>query len=292
MKKSLFDNVLGNIESMVSQVEGESSVYRLKDGSFLKVFTDEFIELNERSNGNSLELKILESDKLKLPYYIKKPQEAYYKRNGMFKAYTSPGVVGIDLYEYFHTMGFFDKMMPENYTKIYRRLESVINEANKEGIVFPDICSFGNVLYNPRMGSIALIDYDGFQIGDDRSVVYMSEALGDPSQYNNSKYKKNGLYTSELDKKSLVIHYFANAFDINLSEVGKKNPYTGSIITVDQKMDEIEMTDEEVRNVVKTAFSNEGVNGSIVEAVSKFDYESSIFLTGKGKTLIKGRVRF
>ena len=292
MEKYILENSLWNIASKVSEVEGESFVYGLRDGSFLKVFTDDFVRLNERVNGNSLELKILESKNLKLPYYIKKPKDVYYARDGRFKGYSTPGFDGIDIYQHFHTMGFFDQMLPENYTKIYRRLETVINEANKEGIVFPDICSEGNVLYSPRSGSIALVDYDGFQIGEDRSIVYLSEALGDKSQYENPKYTRNGLYTSELDKKSMVIHYFANAFDINLSIVGKKDPITGCMVTVDGEMDRIGVYDSEVRDVVKTAFSDKGNNGSIVEAVSKFDYENSIFLESKGKTLIKGRVRF
>ena len=292
MEKYVFENSLGNIVSKVSEVEGESFVYRLRDGSFLKVFTDDFVKLNERVNGNSLELKILESKNISLPYYIKKPKDVYYTRDGRFKGYTTPGFDGIDIYEHFYTMGFFEQMLPENYSKIYRRLEGVINDANKEGIVFPDICSEGNVLYNPRSGSIALVDYDGFQIGDDRSIVYLSEALGDKKQYENPKYTRNGLYTSELDKKSLIIHYFANAFDINLSMVGKKDPVTGCMVTVDGEMDKIEVYDPEIRDVVKTAFSDKGSNGSIVEAVSKFDYENSIFLTQRGKTLIKGRVRF
>ncbi len=292
MEKYIFENSLGNIVSKVSEVEGESFVYRLRDGSFLKVFTDDFVRLNERSNGNSLELKILESKNIKLPYYIKKPKDVYYARDGRFKGYSTPGFDGIDIYQYFHTMNFFDQMLPENYTKIYRRLESVINEANKEGIVFPDICSEGNVLFNPRMGSIALVDYDGFQIGNDQSIVYLSEALGDKSQYNNPKYRRNGLYTSELDKKSMVIHYFANAFDINLSMVGKKDSITGRIMTVDEEMDKIGISDLEIRDIVKCAFSDKGNNGSIIEAVSKFDYENSIFYSGSGKSLIKGRIRF
>ena len=292
MEKYLFEMVLGDIDKKVSEVEGESFVYRLKDGSFLKVFTDDFVRLNERSNGNSLELKILESRNLKLPYYLKKPQDIFYRKDGMFKAYTISGFDGIDLSKHFHTMGFFEQMLPEVYTKVYRRIENVINDANKEGIVFPDLCSYGNILYNPRTGSLALIDYDGLQVGDDRSIIYLSDALGNSSQYNNPKYKRNGLYTSELDKKSLIIHYFANAFDINLSEVGKINPYTNSIITVSDKMDEIGMRDEEVRSVVETAFSDKGENGSIISAVSKFDYEDSIFFTERGKTLIKGRIRF
>ena len=292
MEKYIFDYSLGNIVSKVSEVEGESFVYRLRDGSFLKVFTDDFVRLNERSNGNSLELKILESKNLKLPYYIKKPKDIYYTSDGRFKAYSTPGFDGIDIYKYFYTMGFFDQMLPENYTKIYRRIESAIVEANKEGVVFPDICSEGNVLYNPRSGSIALVDYDGFQIGEDRSIVYLSEALGDRKQYDNPKYSNNGLYTSELDKKSMIIHYFANAFDVNLSMVGKKDPITGCMVTVDGEMDKIGIYDSEIRDVVKTAFSDKGSNGSIVEAVSKFDYEDSIFLTKGGKTLVKGRVRF
>ena len=42
MEKYVFENSLGNIVSKVSEVEGESFVYRLRDGSFLKVFTDDF----------------------------------------------------------------------------------------------------------------------------------------------------------------------------------------------------------------------------------------------------------
>lgn len=291
MEKYLLNDVLDDVNKHISTVVGESSVYRLRDGSYLKVFNPAFIRLNETSKGNALELKILESEKLKLPFQMKKPTGAFYDEEGMFRAYTTKGFDGVDLSRYFHELSFFEQMLPENYSRRYGYLEKIIDEANKEGVVFPDLCSEGNVLFNPR-GLLGLVDYDGLQVGDDKSIVYLSSALGDAAQYENSKYKKNGLYTSQLDKKSLIIHYFANAFDLNLSDVGEKDPITGSIITVDQKLDSINMKDDEVRDIVRTAFSSEGYNGSIVEAVEKFDYESSIFPTQEGKKLIKGRVRF
>ena len=291
MEKKILSNLAWDISTRVSTVDGESSVYRLKNGGYLKVFEDGFVRLNETNKGNALELKILEADHIHLPYHIQKPEVVVYDYRGMFKGFITPGFNGEDLFKYFHEMGFFDQMLPEKYSRIYRYLERIIKDANKEGVVFPDLCSEGNVLYNPR-GVLGIVDYDGLQIGDDRSIIYLSTALGDSKQYENSKYKLDGLYTPELDKKSLIIHYFANAFDLNLSDVGEKDPITGSVITVDQKMDQIAMYDDEVRNVVKTVFSSEGYNGSIVDAIEKFDYENSIFLGREGKKLIKGRCVF
>ena len=43
---------------------------------------------------------------------------------------------------------------------------------------------------------------------------------------------------------------------------------------------------------LEIAFSDYGYNGSIIEAVEKFDYENSIFFENNGKRLIKGRIRF
>lgn len=291
MEKKLLQDLLRNGVKRVSSVPGESDVYLLRDGNYLKVFTDDFVLANETYNGNALEKKILEADQLHLPYQIKKPIVAGYDYSGLFKAYVTPAFVGDDLSRYFHELGFFDQMLPETYTKRLRYLEKIIKDANKEGVVFPDLCSEGNVLYNPR-GVLGLIDYDGLQIGDDRSIVFLSSALGDSRQYENSKYKLDGLYTPQLDRKSMIILYFANAFDLDLSDVGQINPSTGRVITVDEKMDQINMHDEDVRNLVRTAFSSHGYNGSIIEAVEKFDYENSIFFQDEGKKLIKGRIRF
>ena len=291
MEKKLLHDLIRNGLKRVSNVPGESDVYRLKDGNYLKVFDENFVLANETYNGNALEKKILESEHLCLPYQIKKPISIGYDYNGLFRAYVIPGFTGDDLSKYFHELGLFEQMLPETYTKRLRYLERIITEANKEGVVFPDLCSEGNILYHPR-GVLGLVDYDGLQVGDDKSVVYLSTALGDAKQYENLKYKQNGLYTSQLDKKSMIILYFANAFDLNLSDVGQIDPKTGLIITVDDKMDQINMYDEDVRNLVKTAFSSEGYNGSIIEAVEKFDYENSIFFENNGKRLIKGRIRF
>lgn len=291
MEKKLMNDLLRDALKCVSTVPGESSVYKLKDGNYLKVFTDDFVMMNESYNGNALEKKILESEQLRLPYHIKKPSVAGYDFNGMFKGYVTPGFTGDDLSKYFHELDFFEQMLPETYTKRLRYLEKIIIDANKEGVVFPDLCSEGNVLYHPR-GVLGLIDYDGLQVGDDKSIVYLSSALGDAKQYENSKYKVGGIYTPQLDRKSMIILYFANAFDLNLSDVGQIDPTTGLIITVDDKMDQINMYDEDVRDLVRTAFSSEGYNGSIIETVEKFDYENSIFFQEEGKKLIKGRIRF
>ena len=120
---------------------------------------------------------------------MKKPTGAFYDEEGMFRAYTTKGFDGVDLSRYFHELSFFEQMLPENYSRRYGYLEKIIDEANKEGVVFPDLCSEGNVLFNPR-GLLGLVDYDGLQVGDDKSIVYLSSALGDAAQYENSKYKR------------------------------------------------------------------------------------------------------
>ena len=77
-----------------------------------------------------------------------------------------------------------------------------------------------NLFYFDKNGNFKLIDYDGMQIKDNKSMV-IARVLSSDGQYNKVSKYGNGhfLYTPELDKKSIIILYMIFVFHVSYNFV-------------------------------------------------------------------------
>ena len=114
----------------------------------------------------------------------------------------------------------FDKNNPnilEVIAYLFKDLETIIKKANGEGIVIPDLGSDGNIMISKH--GLKFIDYMGLQIKDKRTEDISSLVTHDgwSNLFGCYKYFTNDyLYTTELDKASLIYLLFSRVFKIKL----------------------------------------------------------------------------
>ena len=279
-------------EMVIEQIPSDNldnhiEVFRLSDGSYLKVFSPMYLKYFDTKNGNLLEDKILGAEYELLTPEIIKPSYACFE-NGEFNAYVTLPSMGIDFVQAMYNTDIHNQFSLKYFNDFYRKLESAVDRANKAGVVFPDLCTEGNIHFTSN-GQIRFIDYDGLQIGTGEDRLFLSTALGDEGQYNVSKYKRNNLYTSELDKKSIIIHYFAYVFGIDLTDVGQINPTTNKIITVEDKLSSAMIFDNEIIEAVSTAFKSTGQNSFITPLMQRYENTHMLLPTEKSKILVPSR---
>lgn len=224
----------------------KAKVYELENGSVLKIFSPFILELYRRCN-IQLERKIIEAKPILSVPEIIVPEEAVYNKKD-FLGYVSKKANGIDYNTYDDFLTLEDRCNLKQYADEYARLESIVKRGNEENIVFPDLCTCDNIFINDK-GYMSLIDYDGLQVGNFITPI-ISTSLGDQSQYFCSKYYNDKLFTSELDKKSLIVLYFLNTFNVDITKVGTCNPVTGEIITLDDIFKSINLDNYDIQNKV------------------------------------------
>lgn len=206
-----------------------TTIYRLKDGSIFKMFNAEVLNFFRHLVPNfDIEAKVLSADEMKIPEIIIPTKAAY--TNGLFTGYVMPAAKGITFTEHDENKTLPERVDLLQYAKEHNELEQIVKRSNNQGIVFPDLCTCENIFIH--QDGFSLIDYDGLQIGDHATYSF-STSLGEQDQYDTPKYMNEGLYTPNLDKKSLITLYFSTAFNVNLLAIGKTDPYTGKKITLE-----------------------------------------------------------
>lgn len=233
----------------------KSIIYLLENGTVLKLYNTKLLEMLKRV-GIDHEKKILDAKEItKVPEIIT-PKKAVYE-NKTFIGYTMPRVLGEDFNTHDDNLSISERENLLYYIRQHLQLEDIVKRANQEEIIFPDLCTCDNILINGN--KISFIDYDGLQIKNHR-VDAISTSLGEPSQYfKNRKYTTaNGLFTKELDKKSLIILFFLSAFNINLNKIGTNA--MGHIITLDDIFNIIGLEDYDIMNKVWKIFNDKETN--------------------------------
>lgn len=97
-------------------------------------------------------------------------------------------------------------------------VEKTIRDCHEAGMVFPDLLSGENILYNPNSKEISLLDYDGIQI-EKLPSFGMSDFIFKPHNtqlFHNSKYYKNGLYTKNIDLYSIYVTFVYYTTKLNM----------------------------------------------------------------------------
>ena len=222
--------------------------YLLKSGDYFKLF-NQFIRL-ELNADHSLERKIMQAKPiLEVPEIII-PSKAVFNMQNRFVGYVIPPAEGVDFNHYDDNYTLEQRSNLVEYGEIFANMTDVVRRANAKKIVFPDLCTCDNIFINN--GKISFIDYDGIQVGKHK-VYAMSTSLGEQEKYCNKKYMDGDLFTSELDKTSLVYLYFLSAFNIDLNQIGKIAPGTKKRITLYEVFDILGLQDYDfMQKVYKT----------------------------------------
>lgn len=271
MKKVYIDQL--KITKAIGQSQ-QANIYQLNDGSILKLFNPMILYFY-KNIGYNLEKKILDAKPLfNIPEIIV-PKQIVLDRKNNFNGYTMDKAKGIDFDNYDNTLSLEQKEDLYEYAKIYNKLEDIVKRGHKEQIIFPDLCTCENIFIDDD-GNLKLIDYDGLQVKKHISP-HMSTSLGDQDQYLIPKYFKNDLFTENLDKKSLIVLYFLDVFNVNLNTVGKINPISKEVVTLDFIFNAIGLDDYDVQNKVWKCFQTNIDNEFLGEDIDNIAEQYKLF---------------
>lgn len=243
-------------------------VYELQDGRIFKRFTNRMLGFMDMTSF-PIETRINEATPIQNVTEILIPSSSVYDENDFFIGYTEPKAKGIQLSKTDKKYSFKRVVDLNQYTQEYLNLEDIIKRANKQNIVFPDLLTVDNIFID-KNGNYQFIDYEGIQI-EENHVMGMSTSLGNENLYENPKYKKTKyLYTTNLDKKSLLYYYFLEVLNVNLANVGIPNLY-GDPITLDEVFFQINLHDYDFMQKIYTAFKSTDNNDYIGEDIKRIN---------------------
>ena len=225
-----------------------SMVLELDDGRYFKAISRDFIDYYKK-NGMSIEDKILASEEIKGIPEIVLPSTAVYIGD-RFCGYTLEKVEGLSYPEYVKNFKTKDVLDLEKLTKIYCNIENVVKKGWEQDLVFPDLLNGRNVIFD-KDDNVKLIDFDGIQyknyVADTVSFV-LSDMVKNP------KFFDRGLWTREMDKKSLMYIYFSVVYGVGLSRVG--SVFRGEAITMQSVYDTIALEDDRICEKVNATMSD------------------------------------
>lgn len=262
-------NIIGKLsDSQTSQI------FKLDNDSILKIYKP-LLMMIYKMMGISLEYKIMQAKPIKNIPEIIVPEIGVYDENNCFVGSIMKSAKGIDYNTYDDNLSILERCNLKKYADIHTKLESIVKRGNEKKIVFPDLCTCDNI-YIDSLGNIQLIDYDGLQIGEFK-VPSMSTSLGDSDQYLIPKYCKNGLFTPNLDKKSLIILYFILTFNVDLNKIGTINPINGKQVTLEDIFDVINLQDNDVKHKVWKCFQsnveNDFLGSDVYRIADEYDMQ-------------------
>lgn len=189
--------------------------YDLGNGFILKVIVETAFEKDElRDFKCNLERKILYSKKI-VDSDIVLPHTMYMDHDEVV-GYTVPKILLPNIGDTLEKNKTFS-----NVSNVLLLLASRVKKLNEHGIIFPDLCTYGNVFYNAETNSFKFIDYDGIQIFDtwSDSVSALIKYDFNP-MYASGKYTVPGnfLWTSNIDRASIVALYLKKLLGVNILE--------------------------------------------------------------------------
>lgn len=277
-KRVIYNWEIGNSTFMAqSQM---AKVVALRDGSILKIFDPGMLYFMKEV-GIDTERKILDAKPIKKSPEILVPTAATYFPDGRFMGYTINRANGIDYNTYDDRLTLRQRADLRMYARNHDKIESVLRK--NPDIIFPDFCTCDNIFFDEN-GNVQFIDYDGLQIGRHRSICF-STSLGDAEKYFfNPKYCRQGYFTKELDKRSSIILYFLTTFNANLNNVGKINPKTGQVVTLDDFFKVINLDDSDLCHKVWKVFQDDQTNDFLGDTVYDIADKYDMHVFGKINT--------
>lgn len=197
--------------SILLSSDFDGNLYRLSDGSILKLFNAVYLDSYKRQNID-LKEKMLQVETIHHPRIIVPDRMCCMDDDVV--GYIRRDVSGRSFTEFFSNESDNDKVNLYRYALIHHNLESVVEECSD--IVFPCLCDETGI-YLEQDFKPYFVNFEELQHGTFRAGR-VSKNLGLRTDSNDSRYLSDGLFTKNLDKMSSIYLYFLNTFNVDLSK--------------------------------------------------------------------------
>lgn len=237
-----------------------SKVFLLDEKEVVKVYNSSYLKgINRR---RALERKIQASSTIKLKELIL-PKKIILI-NGNFAGYTMEYIKG----ESYLDIAIAPYRNLDLINKEYLEIEKIIKKFHKEGIIVPDLLNLTNIIVTEE--GLRFIDYDGMQIRDNKASSVSKILKKDIRHSSTIKYCNHlGLYTEELDKKSLLILYILITFNNLINDINMDN---NRFEKIDKLLEELNISQEDkLKEIINKAYNprNDIKNEYLEEAVKE-----------------------
>lgn len=237
-----------------------SKVFLLDEKEVVKVYNSSYLKgINRR---RALERKIQASSTIKLKELVL-PKKIILI-NGNFAGYTMEYIKG----ESYLDIAIAPYRNLDLINKEYLEIEKIIKKFHKEGIIVPDLLNLTNIIVTED--GLRFIDYDGMQIRDNKASSISKILKKDIRHSSTIKYCNHlGLYTEELDKKSLLILYILITFNNLINDINMDN---NRFEKIDKLLEELNISQEDkLKEIINKAYNprNDIKNEYLEEAVKE-----------------------
>ena len=237
-----------------------SKVFLLDEKEVVKVYNSSYLKgINRR---RALERKIQASSTIKLKELVL-PKKIILI-NGNFAGYTMEYIKG----ESYLDIAIAPYRNLDLINKEYLEIEKIIKKFHKEGIIVPDLLNLTNIIVTED--GLRFIDYDGMQIKDNKASSVSKILKKDIRHSSTIKYCNHlGLYTEELDKKSLLILYILITFNNLINDINMDN---NRFEKIDKLLEELNISQEDkLKEIIDKAYNprNDIKNEYLEEAVKE-----------------------
>lgn len=249
MRKIQVDELNLNDENIITETIFS---YIVKYGdNILKIHKPEYLELLQLNNID-IEKKILYTEKISDLNEMVLPISILYFRDEVV-GYEMENVSGVS----------YDKVVCDSsynlmdYAKLYYRFEQILEKATNNNIVITDFCSTSNILFlcgdKGRItdNDIKIIDYGDMQVADNGTIIISSGIHS--SLTNMAKYKKENLYTTELNSLSLLYLYFSDVLHVDL-KIAYRDHFKGNLLTLPDLLNMIGLNDNKIIELVNIIY--------------------------------------
>ena len=226
----------------------------------VKVYNSSYLKgINRR---RALERKIQASSTIKLKELVLPKKIVLI--NGNFAGYTMEYIKG----ESYLDIAIAPYRNLDLINKEYLEIEKIIKKFHKEGIIVPDLLNLTNIIVTEE--GLRFIDYDGMQIRDNKASSVSKILKKDIRHSSTIKYCNHlGLYTEELDKKSLLILYILITFNNLINDINMDN---NRFEKIDKLLEELNISQEDkLKEIINKAYNprNDIKNEYLEEAVKE-----------------------
>ncbi len=237
-----------------------SKVFLLDEKEVVKVYNSSYLKgINRRI---TLERKIQASSTIKLKELVLPKKIVLI--NGNFAGYTMEYIKG----ESYLDIAIAPYRNLDLINKEYLEIEKIIKKFHKEGIIVPDLLNLTNIIVTEE--GLRFIDYDGMQIRDNKASSVSKILKKDIRHSSTIKYCNHlGLYTEELDKKSLLILYILITFNNLINDINMDN---NRFEKIDKLLEELNISQEDkLKEIIDKAYNprNDIKNEYLEEAVKE-----------------------
>ena len=237
-----------------------SKVFLLDEKEVVKVYNSSYLKgINRR---RALERKIQASSTIKLKELVL-PKKIILI-NGNFAGYTMEYIKG----ESYLDIAIAPYRNLDLINKEYLEIEKTIKKFHKEGIIVPDLLNLTNIIVTEE--GLRFIDYDGMQIRDNKASSVSKILKKDIRHSSTIKYCNHlGLYTEELDKKSLLILYILITFNNLINDINMDN---NRFEKIDKLLEKLNISQEDkLKEIIDKAYNprNDIKNEYLEEAVKE-----------------------